>query len=131
MAKPIHTMVRVLDLERSIAFYAEAFGFAPVDRYDFPNFTLVYLRTPENEVELELTLNRGRTQPYSHGDAYGHLALSVDDLAATHVRLVSLGLHPAPVKELQHDGKLLARFFFIEDPDGYKIEVLQRQGRYL
>lgn len=131
MAKPIHTMVRVLDLERSIAFYAEAFGFRPVDRYNFPNFTLVYLRTPESECELELTLNKGRSQPYSHGEAYGLLALSVDDLAATHARLVSLGLRPAPIKELQHDGKLLARFFFIEDPDGYKIEVLQRQGRYL
>ncbi len=131
MTKPIHTMVRVLDLEQSIAFYAEAFGFRPVDRYDFPNFTLVYLRTPESESELEFTLNKGRTQSYSHGEAYGHLAVSVDDLAATHARLVSLGLHPAPIKELQHDGKLLARFFFIEDPDGYKIEVLRRQGRYL
>ena len=130
MAKPIHTMIRVLDLDRSIAFYAEAFGFAPADRYDSPDFTLVYLRTPEDEFELEFTLNKGRTNPYSHGDGYGHLALSVNDLAATYGHCASHGLRPTPVKELHHEGKLLARFFFLEDPDGYKIEVLQRQGRY-
>ena len=68
MAKPIHMMLRVLDQDRSIGSYAGAFGFTPAARYDFPDFTLVYLRTPENEFELELTLNKGRTQFYSHGD---------------------------------------------------------------
>lgn len=130
MAKPIHTMIRVLDLDRSIAFYANAFGFAVADRYDFPDFALVYLRTGESAFELELTLNKGRTEPYRHADGYGHLAVAVEDVAAEHARFTSLGLAPNPVREFHRDGALMARFFFVQDPDGYKIEVLERHGRY-
>jgi lactoylglutathione lyase len=130
MAKPIHTMIRVLDLDRSIAFYADAFGFAVADRYDFPDFALVYLRTAESAFELELTLNKGRTEPYGHADGYGHLAVAVDDVAAEHARFTSLGLAPNPIKEFHRDGALMARFFFVQDPDFYRIEVLERHGRY-
>ncbi|HUA77160.1 MAG TPA: VOC family protein [Acetobacteraceae bacterium] len=130
MAKAIHTMIRVLDLDRSIAFYGEAFGLTVADRYDFPDFALVYLRGPESGFELELTLNKGRTEPYSHGDGYGHLAVAVDDAAATEARFASLGFNPTPIKEFHRDGALMARFFFVQDPDGYKIEVLERHGRY-
>ncbi|HUC17076.1 MAG TPA: VOC family protein [Acetobacteraceae bacterium] len=130
MAQAIHTMIRVLDLERSIAFYADAFGLAVADRYDFPDFTLVYLRDAESGFEVELTLNKGRTEPYSHGDGYGHLAVAVDDVAAEHARFASHGLNPNPIREFHRDGALMARFFFVQDPDGYKIEVLQRHGRY-
>jgi lactoylglutathione lyase len=130
MAKAIHTMIRVLDLDRAIAFYDRAFALEVADRYDFPDFALVYLSNAENDFEIELTLNKGRTEPYSHGDGYGHLAVSVDDVAATHARFESLGLSPNPIKEFHRDGALMARFFFVQDPDGYKIEVLERLGRY-
>lgn len=123
-------MIRVLDLDRAIAFYNRAFGLKVADRYDFPDFALVYLSNPENDFEVELTLNKGRTEPYTHGDGYGHLAVSVDDVAATHARFESLGIKPNPIKEFHRDGALMARFFFVQDPDGYKIEVLERRGRY-
>jgi lactoylglutathione lyase len=130
MAKAIHMMVRVLDLDRSIAFYRTAFGLDVADRFDFDGFTLVYLRNEEADFEVELTLNKGRAEPYGHGDGYGHIAFCVDDLDAEHRRLTEAGLAPNPIKEFHRDGGLMARFFFVQDPDGYKIEVLQRRGRY-
>ena len=130
MAKAIHMMIRVLDLERSVAFYRTALGLDVADRYDFDSFTLVYLRNPEAEFEVELTLNNGRAEPYGLGDGYGHVAFCVDDLDAEHERLSEAGVGPQPIKEFHRDGGLMARFFFIQDPDGYKIEVLQRHGRY-
>lgn len=130
MAKPIHMMIRVLDLERSIAFYRTALGLEPHATLDFETFTLVYLRGAEADFEIELTLNKGRQEPYTHGDGYGHVAFCVDDLDGEHRRLTEAGLSPAPIKEFFDGGTLLARFFFIQDPDGYKIEVLQRHGRY-
>ena len=72
----------------------------------------------------------GRTEPYALGDGYGHLAVSVADLDSEHDRIDALGFNPKKIVEFIHDGALLARFFFIEDPDGYKIEVLQRGGRF-
>lgn len=130
MAKAIHTMIRVLELDRSIAFYQKAFGLEVADRFDFDSFTLVYLRNAEADFEVELTLNKGRTEPYSLGDGYGHVAFAVDDLDAEHERFEAAGLAPQPVKEFHRDGGLMAKFFFVQDPDGYKIEVLQRHGRY-
>jgi lactoylglutathione lyase len=130
MTKLIHAMIRVLDEDRSVAFYGQAFGLAIQDRYDFEGFTLVYLRAPESDFEVELTVNHGRTEPYALGDGYGHLAVAVDDVEGEHRRLTELGLNPTPVKDFHRDGGLLARFFFVQDPDGYKIEVLQRHGRY-
>jgi lactoylglutathione lyase len=130
MAKAIHMMVRVLDLDRSLRFYADALRLETAERLDFETFTLVYLRNAENDFEVELTLNKGRAEPYTHGDGYGHVAFCVDDLDAEHARLTSLGIEPLPIKEFCREGALLARFFFIQDPDGYKIEVLQRHGRY-
>jgi lactoylglutathione lyase len=130
VAKAIHMMVRVLEERRSVAFYDQAFGLKIADRFDFDDFTLVYLRNAENDFEVELTLNKGRAQPYQHGDGYGHIAFAVDDLDAEHGRLQELGLQPAGIKEFHRDGSLMARFFFVQDPDGYRIEVLQRHGRY-
>ena len=74
MAKPIHSMIRVLDEARSVDFYRRAFGMQVADRYDFDGFTLVYLLGEGNGFELELTVNHGRTEPYALGDAYGHIA---------------------------------------------------------
>ena len=130
MAKVIHTMVRVRDEAKSVRFYSDAFGLEVADRFPFDGFTLVYLRNDENDVEVELTINAGQSEPYSHGSGYGHIAVCVDDIDAEHQRLSALGLEPTPVKSLQHDGKTLATFFFLTDPDGYKIEVLKSFGRY-
>ncbi|KUO66743.1 MAG: lactoylglutathione lyase [Alphaproteobacteria bacterium BRH_c36] len=130
MAKAIHSMIRVLELDRSIEFYRDALGLDIAARFDFDDFTLVYLRNAEADFELELTLNKGRTEPYQLGDGYGHIAVAVDDARADHERICALGLKPGDVKEFHRDGSLMARFFFIQDPDGYKIEVLEKHGRY-
>ncbi len=130
MAKAIHTMIRVLDLERSIDFYDKAFDLDVADRFDFDDFALVYLRNDENDFEIELTLNKGQTEPYTHGTGYGHVAVCVDDLKSEHGRFTEVGLNPTDVKEFHRDGSLMARFFFVQDPDGYKIEVLEHHGRY-
>lgn len=130
MAKAIHSMVRVLDEARSLSFYRTAFGLEIADRLDFETFTLIYLSNPETEFEVELTVNKGRTEPYALGDGYGHLAVSVADLAAERARMVAVGLTPKDIVDFAPGGTPLARFFFIEDPDGYKIEVLQRGGRF-
>ena len=131
MAKAIHSMIRVLDEARSVAFYDQAFGLKVADRLDFESFTLVYLSNTETGFELELTINKGRTEPYNLGDGYGHLAFSVDDVAAEHTRLTDAGLAPRKLVDFAPGGTVIARFFFIADPDGYQIEVLQRAGRYL
>ena len=131
MAKMIHSMVRILEEQRSVDFYSGAFGLDVADRLDFETFTLIYLSNAETGFELELTVNKGGTEPYNLGDGYGHLALSVDDLDAEHARFTELGLNPGKLVSLEHDGKSAARFFFVTDPDGYKIEVVQRGGRYL
>lgn len=130
MAKTIHTMLRVLDEARSVAFYDKAFGLKVADRYDFDSFTLVYLANQESEHEVELTINKGETTPYDLGNGYGHVAVSVGDLGAEHERMRAAGLSPKDIKEISHQGMKLGRFFFIDDPDGYKIEVLERGGRF-
>ena len=130
MAKAIHTMIRVLDEARSVKFYKQAFGLDVAERLDFETFTLVYLSNPESDFEVELTVNKDRTEPYALGDGYGHFAVSVSDLDTEHDRFGALGLNPKKIVEFDRDGALLARFFFVEDPDGYKIEVLQRHGRF-
>ena len=130
MAKAIHMMVRVLDEGRSVDFYRRAFGLDVADRFAFDSFTLVYLRNAEADFEVELTVNHGRTEPYGQGEAYGHVAFAVDDIAAEHARFEVEKLAPGAIKEFFRDGALLAKFFFVQDPDGYKIEVLQKHGRY-
>ena len=130
MAKPIHSMIRVLDLDRAIAFYRAAFGFDVANRYDFDDFSLVYLRGAESDFEIELTLNKDRRQSYSHGDGYGHLAVCVADVETVHQQLTSLDFAPTPIKEFKANGTVMARFCFVQDPDGYKIEILEKLGRY-
>jgi lactoylglutathione lyase len=131
MPKYLHLMIRVADLDRSIAFYRDAFEMAETHRMDFPSFTLVYLRDAESGAEIELTLNKGTETPYTHGSGYGHVAFAVDDLEGFRDKLVSLGLAPGDLKALATGDGHSARFFFITDPDGYKIEVLAREGHYV
>ena len=130
MAKAIHSMIRVLDEARSIAFYDTAFGLKVADRLDFPSFTLVYLSNPESEFELELTINKDQTDAYDLGNGYGHFAVSVEDLDAEHARFEAAGLNPRKLVEFAPAGEIVARFFFVADPDGYEIEVLERGGRF-
>jgi lactoylglutathione lyase len=131
LAKAIHSMIRVLDEARSVEFYDKAFGLTIDTRLDFETFTLVYLRNPEADFEVELTVNKGRTEPYNLGDGYGHIAFVVDDLEAEHARMTEAGLAPRKLVSFAPDGgEPIARFFFVADPDGYQIEVLQKAGRY-
>jgi lactoylglutathione lyase len=130
LAKAIHSMIRVLDEARSVDFYKRAFGLDVADRLDFSDFTLVYLSNDETGFELELTVNKGQTEPYDLGNGYGHFAVSVDDLDAEHARFEAEGLNPRKLVEFAPDGKLVGRFFFVADPDGYQIEVLERSGRF-
>ena len=130
MAKAIHSMIRVLDEARSIQFYKTAFGLDIADRLDFENFTLVYLSNDESAFELELTINKSQTEPYDLGNGYGHFAVVVEDLAAEHARFEAAGLTPRKIVEFAPDGELVGKFFFIADPDGYEIEVLERGGRF-
>jgi lactoylglutathione lyase len=130
MAKAIHMMVRVMDEARSVDFYSKVFGLAVAGRYEWPDFTLIYMKNPEADFEVELTVNKGRAEPYDHGTGYGHVAFVVDNLEAERARIAGLGFAPKDVKQMSFDGKPFGRFFFIEDPDGYKIEVLERGGRF-
>lgn len=122
-----HTMIRVLDLERSLAFYNQALGFEEIRRNDQPEneFTLVFLGDgTADSHQLELTYNYGQVVPYDLGTAYGHLAVVVDDLEAAHAEHKAKGYKPTEPKGLSGDGN--PRFYFITDPDGYKIEIIQK-----
>ena len=130
MAKIIHSMIRVLDLDKSLDFYDKAFGLKPSHQLDFDDFALVYLRNEESDTEIELTLNKGETTPYTHGSGYGHVAMCVEDLDGEYSRFKELGYEPTDIVAFAPDDNLLARFFFVTDPDGYEIEVLQRHGHY-
>jgi lactoylglutathione lyase len=123
-------MLRVLHETRAVDFYAKAFGLEVAQRLDFSGFTLVYLRNAHADFELELTINKDRSEAYELGDGYGHIAFCVDDLDGEHARMTAAGLAPRKLVEFAPDGELVARFFFIADPDGYEIEVLQRHGHY-
>lgn len=133
MARLIHSMIRVADEQASLAFYEKAFDLRVAERVAFDTFTLIYLSNDEQDFELELTVNHDRDTPYDLGDGYGHLALSVDNLDAEHARFEKEGLAPLPVRELSLNGRVIGRFFFVTDPDGYRIEILQRgaPGRFL
>lgn len=130
MAKPIHMMVRVLDEARSVSFYETCLGLKVADRREWPDFVLIYMSNPETDFEVELTVNKGRTEPYALGDGYGHVAVSVGDLDAEHARIKAAGYAAGDIKTMAHDGRPFGKFFFIQDPDGYKIEILQRGGRF-
>ena len=130
MAKAVHMMVRVLDEARSVDFYSKCFGLSVADRREWPGFSLTYMSNPENDFEVELTVNKGKADAYDLGTGYGHVAFVVDDLEAEHARIKATGYQPKDIRQMTHDGQPFAKFFFIDDPDGYKIEVLQKGGRF-
>ena len=125
----LHTMLRVGNLERSIAFYTEQLGMKLLRRKDYPGgeFTLAFLGYGDeaDHTVLELTYNWGKEQ-YELGDAYGHIAIGVEDIYQTCEGIRSNGgkisREPGPMK---HGTTVIA---FIEDPDGYKVELIQTKG---
>ncbi|HEX6980047.1 MAG TPA: lactoylglutathione lyase [Alphaproteobacteria bacterium] len=124
----LHTMLRVKDLDRSLAFYTGPLGMKLLRRSDYPDgkFTLAFVGYGDESTHtvLELTYNWGREEPYEIGTGFGHIALGVPDVYATCERLAKDGVKitrpPGPMK---HGTTVIA---FIEDPDGYKIELIQR-----
>lgn len=122
--KFLHTCVRVKDLETSVKFYEEALGFKEVRRNDFPEykFTLVYMALEEDpSYELELTYNYGH-EGYDLGNGYGHIAVGVEDLEAYHEKHKAAGYTVTDLSGLPGRPKM---FYFVQDPDGYKIEVIR------
>lgn len=131
----LHTMIRVRDLERSVAFYRDAVGLRELRREDYPTgkFTLVFLGygKESDSTVIELTHNHGETK-YTHGTGFGHLAVAVVDIAAAVARLQHLGVKilraPGPMTHSATNGQrdVIA---FVEDPDGYRIELIEHTVR--
>ncbi|WP_221912567.1 lactoylglutathione lyase [Streptococcus halichoeri] len=120
--KSLHTCIRVQNLEKSIAFYTSAFPFKETRRKDFPDkeFTLVYLALEGQDYELELTYNYNHG-PYDLGDGYGHIALGTDAFEELHQKHIDAGFNVTAIKSLDDESVF---FYFLQDPDGYKIEVI-------
>lgn len=124
----LHTMIRVKDLDRSLAFYTGLLGMQLLRKKDYPDgkFTLAFVGygSEEQNAVIELTHNWGREEPYEIGTGFGHLALGVPDIYKTCEQLAAAGAKvtraPGPMK---FGGSVIA---FIEDPDGYKIELIQK-----
>jgi lactoylglutathione lyase len=121
----IHTMIRILDEERSLAFYG-ALGFEDRGRKRVggDTATIIFMGLPGDGDRLELTLNDGRTEPYELGEAYGHVALTVSDMDAELARLGEAGIRPEKPPYAAYPGG--SRICFIQDPDGYRIELIER-----
>jgi len=123
----LHTMLRVGDLDRSIKFYKDIFGMKELRRWDVPEgkFTNAFVGYGDEDTEcvLEFTYNYG-VEKYEIGTAYGHIAIGVPDVYGTCEQLRKAGAkisrEPGPVK---HGTTVIA---FVEDPDGYKIELVER-----
>jgi lactoylglutathione lyase len=117
----LHAMVRVRDLEASLAFFRDGLGLVETRRRDHPagRFTLAYLAAPENpEVEVELTWNYD-AEDYGSARNFGHLAFAVDDIYATCAHLQSLGV---TINRPPRDGHMA----FVRSPDAISIELLQK-----
>lgn len=121
--KMAHTCVRVKDLDASVKFYQEAFGFEESRRRDFldSKFTLVYLTLPGDDYELELTYNYDHAA-YDLGDGYGHIAIRSEDIEKLHQEQKAKGFNVTDMKGLPGTDP---SYYFITDPDGYKIEVIR------
>jgi lactoylglutathione lyase len=128
----MHTMIRVMDLEKSISFYTDLLGMKLLRKQDFPEgrFTLAFVGygPEENNTVVELTHNWDQAEPYQLGSGFGHLALGVNDIYAVCAALEKQGAKiprkPGPMK---HGTTHIA---FIEDPDGYRVELVGLDTRH-
>lgn len=122
--KTLHTMIRVKDLDKSIDFYKNALGYEVSRIKDFPEakFTLVFLKLPGDSQELELTYNYDHSE-YELGDGYGHIALGCENFDETYEKLKSENYDVTEKKSLSDNSGF---YFFIKDPDGYKIEIIEK-----
>ncbi|MEI7610922.1 MAG: lactoylglutathione lyase [Rhodospirillaceae bacterium] len=126
----LHTMIRVRDLEKSIDFYTRLLGMTLLRRTDYPGgrFTLAFVGYGDeaSTAVIELTHNWDQTEPYTIGSGFGHLAIGVPDITAACDRLAAAGVPiPRPPGPMKHGGTVIA---FAEDPDGYRIELIERRG---
>jgi lactoylglutathione lyase len=124
----LHTMLRVRDLDRSIDFYTRLLGMKLLRRKEYPSgeFTLAFVGYGDevDHTVIELTYNWSQTEPYTIGSGFGHLAIGVADVVKTCDRLAREGIKiPRPPGPMKHGGSIIA---FIVDPDGYKIELIER-----
>ncbi|HJU20175.1 MAG TPA: lactoylglutathione lyase [Stellaceae bacterium] len=124
----LHTMIRVKDLDASLDFYTNKLGMKLLRKRDYPSgkFTLAFVGYGEetDHTVIELTHNWDQKEPYALGTAFGHLAVAVPDVYKTCERLAAAGVKiPRPAGPMAHGGSVIA---FIEDPDGYRIELVQR-----
>ncbi len=123
----LHTMIRVKDLEKSLDFYTRLMGMKVLRNKDYPTgeFTLAFVGYDEEEngTVVELTHNWGQEDNYDLGNGFGHLAIGVPDIYGTCEILEKEGVPiPRPPGPMKHGGRCIA---FIEDPDGYKIELIE------
>ncbi len=124
MSELIHTCYRVLDLDRSAAFY-EKLGFEEIRRMPIRDeATNLFMGLPGDGARLELTMNHGRTEPYEIGTGYGHIAISTDDLDGTLEGLAELGIEPEKPPYTVREGG--SRLCFVRDPDDYRIEIIEK-----
>jgi lactoylglutathione lyase len=122
----IHTCYRILDIDRSVAFY-EALGFEEKGRVPIREEAInVFMGLPDDgpEPRLELTYNLGREEPYEIGTGYGHVAITTPDLDSTLARLEEQGIKPERPPYTVREGG--SRICFVRDPDGYRVELLER-----
>ena len=124
----LHTMIRVRDLDKSLDFYTRLLGMTQLRRKDFPGgkFTLAFVGYggEADHTVIELTHNWDQEEPYDLGTGFGHVAIGVPDIYATCERLEAEGVAiPRPPGPMKHGTTVIA---FIEDPDGYKIELIER-----
>lgn len=127
-ARLLHTMLRVKDLDKSLHFYTELLGMKLLRKRDYPTgkFTLAFVGYGDesDSTVVELTHNWDQAEPYSLGSGFGHLAVGVPDVYKACEQLGAAGVKiPRPAGPMAHGGSVIA---FIEDPDGYRIELIQR-----
>ena len=119
----IHTCYRIGDIDRSVAFY-EALGFQELGRMPIRDEAInVFMGLPGDGARLELTYNHG-VDSYELGTAYGHIAITADDLDSTLERLAGVGIEPEKPPYTVREGG--SRLCFVRDPDGYRVELIER-----
>ena len=122
--KMLHTCIRVMDLEKSLEFYKNALGLVETRRKDFPEhkFTLVYLSDVPGGYEVELTYNYNPEVPYDSGNGFSHIAIAHDNIESLREKHSEMGYEVTDLKGLPGEKP---HYYFVTDPDGYKVEVIR------